>query len=314
MSQDQIPPDQNRRGIVSFATASYQPELDQSGDVGNFNSSMPHILQQLMPMFMNSGIMQNPEVAGIQQQLNNDEVDNEIDQGHSMHYHVSSNTSDSSSSNGSDSDDNFIPLNISSTMNMPGDQILEHICKFVNNIFEKNPPAEHSSFGANVVYRQTRTDKTIGIRNIILQVNQVTLKSIDITQHISDANGSVSNKYLVRLNYVANPSQYFNGQSYSIGCVRDTLKDAIQSSYDNLKRLHLCNSCKSIYDSTFTDHCVVCMFSNFYTHENQLITCAVCTDKFRDHITLNCGHRFCWDCARKNVNRKCPICRAPYQL
>ncbi|KAF8821030.1 zinc finger, C3HC4 type (RING finger) domain-containing protein, partial [Cardiosporidium cionae] len=45
--------------------------------------------------------------------------------------------------------------------------------------------------------------------------------------------------------------------------------------------------------------------------------CTVCSERFRDHIIVKCGHVFCKECLEKNVktrNRKCSLCKINFDL
>ncbi|WP_398577076.1 RING-HC finger protein, partial [Streptococcus mitis] len=53
---------------------------------------------------------------------------------------------------------------------------------------------------------------------------------------------------------------------------------------------------------------------NFYTYDNPVVTCNVCSEKTKDFVTLMCGHRFDYGCLRQIRNNKCPLCRHEFEL
>lgn len=40
--------------------------------------------------------------------------------------------------------------------------------------------------------------------------------------------------------------------------------------------------------------------------------CPICLDKFKNTLTLNCGHKFNTSCLLQVENNLCPLCREPY--
>lgn len=49
--------------------------------------------------------------------------------------------------------------------------------------------------------------------------------------------------------------------------------------------------------------------------EEDLVTCSICLGRYRDPVTLPCGHSFCGDCIQDSwrcCEKTCPECRQPF--
>lgn len=206
----------------------------------------------------------------------------------------------------------------SPTLDMDQDQLLEHICKFCDNLMHINTNERLTGFGPNINMFYSRNIKQIDITNIIFEVNMITIHEIHIVRNKKspvESSDSEDYEYTVNISYVLHPHQYVNGNKFFVGSTKSVLKDAISSAYKRLKMLKFCRLCKTAYDSSISEYCVVCLFSHYFTFENPEITCIICTDKTKDFITIpSCGHRFCYECIQNVASRKCPMCRKPFVI
>lgn len=49
--------------------------------------------------------------------------------------------------------------------------------------------------------------------------------------------------------------------------------------------------------------------------EEDLVTCSICLGRYRDPVTLPCGHNFCGNCIQDSwrcCEKTCPECRQPF--
>lgn len=212
-----------------------------------------------------------------------------------------------------DADNYYEPPKRSPTKDMTADQLLDGICTYIENVMAKTAPMDGSAmtFGANTQYVDDHVQgRMVTVSNIVFEVNQVTVKSVRVIRH-RGANGG----YTASVAYSTQPDHYWNGPSYFLKVSNPVMRDAISGLYKNLKALKHCSSCKTVYDSSLSEHCVICLFSDYFTRENPEIKCVICTERTRDFTTLqNCGHRYCWPCLQKVSNRKCPMCRTSFNL
>jgi len=205
---------------------------------------------------------------------------------------------------------NYIAPKKSVTKDMTGEQLLMHICKFADNIFLLDP-TENQRITPDTSYVQEGQSKIITIENIMFEVNRILCKGVRIIQRKEDD----AFKYTASIQYVAQDEDYWNGPAYTIIVNKPTLQDVISHIHEKLKKMQRCDTCKTVvYDSSISEHCIICLFSDYFTKDNDLITCVICSEQTRDFTTLQCGHRFDHACLSKINNRVCPLCREPFAI
>jgi hypothetical protein len=165
------------------------------------------------------------------------------------------------------------------------------------------------------VHSSTGT-RSVKIVNIIFEVNRVTVRGVSVFRE--NRPGCTKEvpmyKFTAALDYTTGPDVGMYGSRHQLSAEGETSKDALGRVYAKLKTIRHCDTCTTVYDSTIADHCVVCLFSDYFTKENPNVLCVVCTKRTRDFTTIGCGHRFCYGCLAKNQKKTCPLCRSPYRL
>lgn len=139
------------------------------------------------------------------------------------------------------------------------------------------------------------------------EVNGIIVTRVNITHEPEEP----KNTWAVALTYIRHSKEYFTGNRCYLQYFDKDLQTAIRKSYNGLKALKRCMFCMSIWNSEMSDVCLICLFSDYFTRENELYECPVCKDSIRDWTILDCNHRLCYKClSRINEPRKCPMCRA----
>jgi hypothetical protein len=100
------------------------------------------------------------------------------------------------------------------------------------------------------------------------------------------------------------------GIKYYLQYVDKDLQTVVRKSYNGLRAMRRCMFCMSIWNSELSDVCPLCLFTDYFTRENELYDCPVCKESIRDWTILDCNHRLCYKCLAQIRNpRKCPMCR-----
>jgi hypothetical protein len=219
----------------------------------------------------------------------------------------------------SDAEDesHFVAKKTSPTRDMTTEQFLDNICKFVDGIMAMDPKLPYSGFGPHVSYSKnpSGSERAVDISNIIFEVNQVTVAGVIITQEANKRPGHLPDEpfeYNVILKYVVDRKDYSHGSKYNIRVNGTNLREVMSQVHAKLLKMKKCCHCSSVYDTNISDVCIICLFSDYFTKDNPVITCIICREKIKDFATLGCQHRFCLPCLFKITNHKCPTCRATF--
>ena len=150
--------------------------------------------------------------------------------------------------------------------------------------------------------------RQVKLNNLVFEVNGLIVTCIHVGQLPVIPNADLT--WLIHLTYVLETGHYHRGPFQSIGQSDKDLATAVRKSYASLKALKRCQRCEAIWNTTLSDVCVICLFCDYFTRENDEHECPVCTDSIRDWTTLDCGHRLCYKCMFKlQPPRRCPLCR-----
>jgi hypothetical protein len=196
-------------------------------------------------------------------------------------------------------------------------ELLGKLVKLVNNIFKLNTDQydqqtiyDGIELGHNVHYSIREGMKTVIISMIIFEVEFLSCQGIVITE--VDATKplySVSLKCLMGLSRDRNHSSTSN-----ITVHGSSITETFNRSFDRIRSIKYCYSCDTSFDSSLSDVCICCLFSDIYTKDNPTSVCAICKESTKDFKTLYCGHRFDYNCLSQMHKQVCPICREPFKL
>lgn len=147
--------------------------------------------------------------------------------------------------------------------------------------------------------------KSFSLKNNF-EVNGIIITRISVAHGIEESKSVWS----VTLTYIKHPKEYFTDNRYHLQYVDKDLQTVVRKSYKGLKALRRCTFCMSIWNGELSDVCVTCLFSDYFTRENEIYDCPICKEGVRDWTILNCNHRVCYKClAQIRKPRKCPMCR-----
>lgn len=191
------------------------------------------------------------------------------------------------------------PLTQSTTYNFSEEQFVTHIASMVKAII-KRPVPQGQNISPNISYNIRGNNKYITICNIIIEVNRITVVSVNIV---------AGKTFNVTLQYVNNNISHLTGPFYTLQSSAATIEEAIRNVYAELRNMRKCSYCTSIYNNAISSECPYCLLSDYFTRENPEIECPICMEKIRDFRTLDCNHRLCYTCFYKLTSSKCPICR-----
>lgn len=290
----------------------------------------PAVADTTMEMKDNSGVIRDVPVVNvgqtsipleiiqaIEEQAFGD-IGQEIDEEDSEEE--DSETDNSALAESKDDPNNYIKIiKRSPTLDMTFEQLLAGIVKFSQNVFAQQLGTREAerTFGHNVVYSCGSRYKKIWINSIGFEVGHVTYRGIFIqenNENFDDYNDQ--ERYNITLHYVPGMENLhsYRGRECVLSVYGPTLEEALKCSVKRMQELRRCYTCNTVYDSAIGEYCVCCMFSDFYTRDNDLITCIICTEKTRDYITLKCGHRYHSNCLVGVQGHKCPMCRQVFSL
>lgn len=209
---------------------------------------------------------------------------------------------------------NYIKNNSSETQRMTAEQLLDSISSMVDRLILIDDE-NYNGCGSNVTYEKSGDIKVITVSNIIFEINQILISEIIITRNPFSSTSVMPCTFTINIHYILQCIGYVNDQIFNLAVPKSTCKESLKAAYDRFKKMRRCGTCKiAVYDTEVTDHCVACLFSDYFTIENPLITCSICHEKTKDFLTLECGHRYCIRCIYKVEPRKCPLCRAAFIL
>jgi Zinc finger, C3HC4 type (RING finger) len=191
-------------------------------------------------------------------------------------------------------------------------QFLESITAMIDKIISSdvkqwggNPDVSVTMFGPG----RHQGLKQVTLKNIVFEVNKLIINRVIISQIHSLSNNE--DKFSAAISYVrSNKNLTTGGPAWTIDHSGKTVAEAITKTYENLKALKKCEWCTGVWDGRMNDQCIICLFSDYFTRENEKIECPICRTSTRDFTTLDCNHRMCYQCLFKIVRpKKCPLCR-----
>jgi hypothetical protein len=214
-----------------------------------------------------------------------------------------------SSSSSEYPDNNYVNLNTKCiSFFMTPSQLLENVYKLCDNVFARETGGNNTP---HLLYSKTSMCKHITISNIMFEINRIKYMQINIYDYENATNSPTKiGRYTVSLSY----RSIFSHNEHRVISESDSLEEAFQGSLANAKMMKMCENCPIPYNTRISECCPCCLFSNFYTSGNDLITCAICKEQTRDFVTLDCGHRFDLKCLQRCADEKCPCCRQPFEI
>lgn len=211
------------------------------------------------------------------------------------------------------------PATKSASCDWSEDEYVERI----STLAQKALGSEYSTWtraaGTNLTISHKGPVRIMGIKNVVFEVNGITVNGITVGYHLAigpDGEVPSDRAWHVALSYIPTIKAYNiphlanNLQHSDINLIT-----ALRKTYASLKALRCCDYCHSVWNTELSPNCPVCMFSNYFTRENEKIECPVCMTELRDFFTPECGHRLCYKCMFKlRQPRRCPSCRTEIEL
>lgn len=195
----------------------------------------------------------------------------------------------------------------SKTRDFSEDEYVQKISKLSQTILGKNVACWAKSCGPDIeIISLERSSRNSFTLKTCFEVNGIMITRITVS-HDSDES---KNDWFVILTYVKHSRDYFTGNRYHLQYFDKDLQTTIRKSYTGLRALKRCMFCMSIWNSEMSDVCPLCLFSDYFTRENEVHECPVCKENVKDWTILDCNHRLCYKClAQIKQPRRCPLCR-----
>ena len=191
-----------------------------------------------------------------------------------------------------------------------------HFLESITSIMEKVVSSDVKSWGGNPDIQVTMFGpgrnpglKQVTMKSIVFEVNKLIINRVTISQIHTLSNND--DKFSAAVSYIrSNKHLLAGGPAWTIDHSGKTIAEAITKTYENLKAMQKCEWCTGVWDRRMSDQCMTCLFSDYFTRENEKIECPVCRTNTKDFTTLECNHRMCYKCLFRIVRpKKCPLCR-----
>lgn len=194
----------------------------------------------------------------------------------------------------------------SPTRDFSEEEYVKRISNLSRLILEGEPGFWAKICGPNIDVVSGRNGAKSFSMKINFEVNGIIITRISVSHETEE----LKNIWSVALTYIRHSKEYFTGNRCYLQYSDQDLQVAVRKSYNGLKALRRCIFCMSIWNSEMSDVCLICLFSDYFTRENELYECPVCKENIKDWTILDCNHRLCYKClARIAEPRKCPMCR-----